>query len=326
MLILEMNEKDFENELPTSDEANGTDTDENSSISSDDADSNSSKSTYECISCAIALKDAGNASFKSQNMDGAKQNYDDALKAIDHLKDQKPPVISEEEYKEIRELLICLHGNKAMVGIKIEDYKMALDSSLLVLSLDADNVKAHFRKGMCHSKFGDFDNAKSSFTRVLELDPSNTSAKKELIEVQKQIKASVQKEKAAFGNIFSKGSIYEDKEKERLKKLKQEEEEKLRLQDEWKKSNIERRETGLGEQTFEDWKKELDKKKEEEEKSNKGSQKMEKKARSSERKKSKTSEAEIDEEDAKILAETKAKGYCYFKKNPCKFSSNNSVF
>ena len=48
--------------------------------------------------------------------------------------------------------------------------------------------------------------------------------------------------------MFTKGSIYDDKEKERLEKIKREEEEQERLKDEWSKSKLDRREKGLEEQ------------------------------------------------------------------------------
>jgi hypothetical protein len=45
---------------------------------------------------------------------------------------------------------------------------------------------------------------------LLKLDPNNADAKKELVNISAAIKQYEQKEKKVFGNIFSKGGLYDD--------------------------------------------------------------------------------------------------------------------
>ena len=56
------------------------------------------------------------------------------------------------------------------------------------------------------------------------MDNNNIAAKKELFDVEKAIKVYAKQERAAMSNMFSSGkSMYEDKEKERLLKIRKEE-------------------------------------------------------------------------------------------------------
>lgn len=96
--------------------------------------------------------------------------------------------------------------------------------------------------------------------------------------------------------------------------MRREEEEKAKLEDDWTKSKLSRRAQGLSEQTFEEYKKEIEKNKEEEQQA--AAKKVDtppvvpKKAVS----KKVEDEEQYDDEEAKIIEETKKKGYCYFKK------------
>lgn len=56
----------------------------------------------------------------------------------------------------------------------------------------------------------EFDRAKTDIKHLLKLDPNNADAKKELVNISAAIKQYEQKEKKVFGNIFSKGGLYDD--------------------------------------------------------------------------------------------------------------------
>lgn len=131
------------------------------------------------------------------------------------------------------------------------------------------------------------------------------------------------KDKVAFGSMFSK-SMYGDRELELKQKQKKLEDEKQKAQDDWVKSKMDRRDRGLEEQTFEEWKKENDENKKKDEEEGKKAREAKKKVEDARRidrplnskKDSQSSVAddeEYDEEEAKIIAETKSKGYCYFR-------------
>jgi tetratricopeptide (TPR) repeat protein len=214
----------------------------------------------------------------------------------------------------------------AMVKMKQADWKGALKSSNQVLQFDAGNVKALYRRAQCHVQLSSLTEARADLQKLLEIDPSNAPAKKELAEVLRSMKSQQEKERSAFAGAFKSG-MYDDREQERLRRQKQAEDEKLRLQDEWTKSKLERREHGLPEQTFEAWKKAR-------EEANKNKDTFGKKNKTGGNSSSNTSstsgsgkstpktatatedEDEYDAEDLKVIEETKRKGYCYFRNQP----------
>ena len=116
---------------------------------------------------------------------------------------------------------------------------------------------ALFRRGVAHNKGGSLDEAEADLRRVLLLDTTNAAASKELVDVLRKQKEHKQSEKKAFSSMFAK-SMYADKEAERHAKAKREEAERQKEQDDWTKSKLDRRSKGLEEQTFEDWKKEIE--------------------------------------------------------------------
>merc|ERR1711871_27892 len=168
--------------------------------------------------------------------------------------------------KETQALMISLYGNLAMVSLKLRDFKACAQNCNLVLSKDPVNIKALFRRGCVRHKEGKLEEAKDDLEKLLQIEPDNAAGKKELISLNKSMKDQRVKDKAAFGAMFSK-PMYEDKERELQAKLRRIEEEKAKEQDDYNRSKIERRSQGLEEQTFEEWKKqvEADKKAEEEE-------------------------------------------------------------
>lgn len=297
---------------------------------SDDDDDDSTlnqspKSTLtlqEALSKSSILKDSGNAFFKSNNFSSAKESYNEAIKLLD---DHKGKSISElgDHYEGMKNVLVSLYGNMGMVMFKEENWVEVVKNSNDVLRYDSSNVKALYRRSVSYHRTGRYEESKLDLQRVLELDPTNSAAKKELVDVHKSIKDHQRKEKQSFTGMFSKGSMYEDKEKERLAKQKADEIARQQEQDDYVKSRMDRRERGLSEQTFDEWKKERDdeakeakKRREQEEKKSTSSSKEKKPTHSSKPKKSSESgSAEYDEEDEKVMREVRSKGYCHFRRD-----------
>lgn len=247
----------------------------------------------------------------------AKLHYDTGVKALVPHKNLKEPAVTTEEKQEIQSLLVSLMGNSSMVLMKQQDWAAAVKSADNVLKIEPSNVKALFRRGTCYNKMGNLEAGKSDMQRVVELDPTNLAAKKELVEITKALKLQKEKEKAAFAGAFSGSSMYADREQERVIRAKKKEDEKRREQDDWTQSKLSRREAGLPEQTFEEWKKERDDKKKaaESEKKAAAPKKTPSPAPAAPKKpKPETQdEDEYDEEDAKLIKEATSKGYCYFR-------------
>lgn len=295
----------------------------------------SKKSLVETISTAVRLKDGGNEKFKNGELKEAKAAYEDALAEMKDFHDLRAievlPDLSMQG--EVKNLVISLRGNLAMVAMKEESWSQVVTQCNHALQLDSNHVKSLFRRGSAQAKQDYLEEAQRDLRRVIELEATNNSAKKELQDVLKRLKDHKAKEKSAFGSIFSKGSVYDDKEKERRAKEQQRIEARMKEEREWSEDNVKRVEAGLEERTLEDYRKALEeeaKKKKDEEtfsssddsdkspSTNSGARdgKPTKPAASKTVAKSASAaddETVYDEEEAKILAETKAKGYCYFR-------------
>jgi tetratricopeptide (TPR) repeat protein len=299
------------------DEDNDSDGEKKTDVDSDD-DLLNAMSVEEAIFKANASKEQGNNAFKANDITLARVHYSEGL-AIIQKKQSKAKDLPETQSKEVHLLTVALNGNMAMVEAKQENWAKSLQYSIAVLKLDSSNIKALFRKGQACGKLGNYEQAKFELQKVLEVDPSNAAAKKELADVTKLMKEQAKKDKVAYSSMFAKGSMYEDREKERQIKLQKEKEQKEKEQDMWSQSKLERREKGLPEQSFDEWKKELDDAKKKEEKKSPPKIASKPKIPKPVRPAGSSTDTDYDEEDEKIIKEATSKGYCYFKKEQSNF-------
>ncbi len=260
--------------------------------------------TYtEAVNLANIMKDVGNTSFKASSTTEALKSYEEAVSALQKLSKE------DQKKEEASNLLVNLYGNISMCHFKCNDWKKTVASASLVLETDAGNIKALYRRGCSHHKMQAFEDAKKDLTRCISLDNSNLAAKKELVEVEKSFKEYTAKQRAAFGGMFGgNSSMYEDKEKQRLAKLRQEEEKEAKLKDDWTKDKISRRNKGEAELTYEEWKtakeKEEKEKKDAEKKASAKTSASSPRPTSSKKPKVIDSDDESDEETKKLI-----KGY-----------------
>lgn len=73
-----------------------------------------------------------------------------------------------------------LYANRAMALIKLDKWTDALADTNAGLQLDPNNVKLWHRRGTCLKNQKDYQSARGSFVRVLDLDPQNKDAVCEL--------------------------------------------------------------------------------------------------------------------------------------------------
>ncbi|CAM9832623.1 unnamed protein product, partial [Pylaiella littoralis] len=271
----------------------------------------SSKSPEEKLIKAVGYKDKGNACIASGENAVALKHYERGIKIVSTLGTDN----------QVKSLLLSLRLNLALACTKEERYFDAASAATKVLEVDSGNVKALFRRGVARARLGSLEDAKADLLAVFKADPRNGGAKKELKLVRDRLVEHKKKEKASYGGLFDKGPMYNDKEVERQKReadaLKRLEEEKAQ----WGESNKQRKIDGKEEQTLEDWRKEN---KEAEEKAKKKKREEEEKLKPprplAAAKPPATDgeeggdDTELDEDDLKIIQDTKKQGYCYFKR------------
>lgn len=115
------------------------------------------------------LKQQGNGAFRSKNYSSAVAYYTEAIK----VKDDEP----------------VAYSNRAMCYIHLERYFEALEDCDKALEYDTKSVKAYYRRAKALSKLTRYQLAKRDFQLIVTLDPSNSSAKKEIEQLDKIIES-----------------------------------------------------------------------------------------------------------------------------------------
>lgn len=153
-------------------------------------------------------KAAGNELLKAGDYSGAIYEYDEALDYVKFMNDETP----EEEKERVEKLKLALYLNSAMACIKDKDFGKAITMTTDALKIEADNVKALFRRGTAYLNNGMFEHAKADLMAARKLDPKNKSVVKELMRYKKMMEDAKAKAKSTFGNMFSKvGGLYDEK-------------------------------------------------------------------------------------------------------------------
>jgi peptidylprolyl isomerase len=148
---------------------------------------------------ALKLKEEGTKAFQEKNYEVALEAYNEACSLLEGNETNQG-------------LFTACKGNAAQAAINLHHYTDALDYTTEVLKLDNKNIKALFRRGVAKNHLGMHEEALTDLHFALELDPENKAAKAEVVKAKKGIADAKAKEKKAFGNFFSKVSVYNDKE------------------------------------------------------------------------------------------------------------------
>lgn len=156
--------------------------------------------TEEKMSEATRLKEEGTVAFRAGDFTMALEKYLDAENYCDGIEEGKP-------------VAIACNLNAAQAAINIKDYPVAVTRSTAVLAKDPDNIKGLFRRAVARNHMGDPERAIEDLIVALELDPSNNAVKLEIQKSKKMVQEAKVKAKAAYGNVFSKLSVYDDKPK-----------------------------------------------------------------------------------------------------------------
>lgn len=154
---------------------------------------------------AIKLKEEGTNYFKLKEFQNAAGKYEEACKLFDEEDGDINNIAG------AKEIVIACKLNSAQCHINLTTYTYAIDKCNYVIKLEPNNIKALFRRGVSRCHIGNPEEAVNDFNKVLELDPENNATKVELVKAKKQINDVKKKEKAVYGNLFNKISVYDEK-------------------------------------------------------------------------------------------------------------------
>ncbi len=156
-------------------------------------------SDEEKLAEASKLKDVGTEHFKEKRFDEAMESYDDAASYVEDVSNAAST-----------ELWVTCKLNASQCCIQTKDYPRAA-----VLATDAlsknQNVKGLYRRAVARNHMGLHEEALVDLKDCLALDPENKPAQVEQVKAKKAIADAKKKEKAAYGGMFGKTELYDDK-------------------------------------------------------------------------------------------------------------------
>jgi hypothetical protein len=252
---------------------------------------------------AQTCKEEGNEYFtKEKDYEKASRAYRRGVNAIKGLNK------ANSGDDQVKALLLSLQTNLSMMSFKLQKYKQSETVASNALTIDPKHVKSLYRRAAARRKLGDPEGAREDLKLALVEEPNNTTVRKELVALKKELEDAKRTQKLSLQKAFSKGGglLYDDKLEEEKKKAalekekKKEEEEALKKRKvEWEDECVKRMAKGEEVISFEDWDKaRLDRVKKEQEEANK-KRKEEEKRRKEERKKAKEAakQAKGDDDD-----------------------------
>jgi len=158
---------------------------------------------------AEKLKSEGTALFKQHKFEDAAAKYESAA---DYSTGEGIEGNDVPEHE--RTLYISSWSNAAMCHVKTKEWTEAIRCCNRVLTMDSEtqtNIKALYRRGFAKMQCGLLQEAKTDLMAAYNQDKTNKDVRKALASLKEAIAAHKKKEKAAYGGLFGKVSMYDDK-------------------------------------------------------------------------------------------------------------------
>ena len=159
---------------------------------------------------AKALKESGTALFREKRFQEASLVYAEAAEYVFDDEDEMGEQIPDDD----KALYTACWGNAAMCSLKTEDWAEAARccGKVLVVEGEGGNVKALYRRGVARTNTGDLKEAKEDLMAAYKAESANKDVRRALATLKKSMADAKKKEKAAFGGMFGKVDMYDDKE------------------------------------------------------------------------------------------------------------------
>ena len=164
----------------------------------------------ERLAKALEVKDEGTKEFTSGNFTVAVDLYQKAAELVEEEE------VGEEMADDEKDVYVKCYGNAAMCYIKGKDWWEVIRCCNAVFSAcpgeEKTNIKLLYRRGLAKMRVGELKDAKADLMAAYGIDSKNADVRKAIQELKTTSAEMKKKEKAAFGGIFGKVSMYDDKE------------------------------------------------------------------------------------------------------------------
>lgn len=154
----------------------------------------------------------GTALFLEKRFREASSAYEDAASwAFDD--DSEGEGGGEEIPEDDKELYTSCYSNAAMCYVKTGSWTDAIKAASKVLAVEGyeNNLKALYRRGLAKLNLGSLKEAKADLMAAYKVDNKNKDVRKALAKLKEKHAEAKKKEKNAFGGMFGKVSMYDDK-------------------------------------------------------------------------------------------------------------------
>ena len=161
----------------------------------------------EKVQVGKSKKEEGTALFKEKRFAEAASTYEEAAGYV--FDDEEGEHVPDDD----KILYVSCWSNAAMCYSKTSAWADAIRSCNKVLAVDGEdkNIKALYRRGVAFMNSGLLKEAKADLMAAYAVDNKNKDVRKSLKTLKEAFAEAKKKEKAAFGGIFGKVSMYDDK-------------------------------------------------------------------------------------------------------------------
>lgn len=142
-------------------------------------------------------KQRGNMLVKQARWVDAVEQYREALHELHFL----PP--NAETAREREVLAANCHLNSALCHLNLEEYSTVVEECTKVLEIDANSVKAHFRRARAFGELHEFEQAFEDVEAALVVEPESADLAALRAKLQKQQRQHQKREQRAYKRLFA---------------------------------------------------------------------------------------------------------------------------
>lgn len=179
----------------------------------------------ELIPAAEECRQEGNKFYAQKRVTIAAKRYKRALGFLD-----AEYSMNAEQKAEAKKAKIPCHLNIAACEMYLKNYRAAVEACNKALEIDSANVKARLRKAKALFNMHEWEDAKAILEILVDDEPENAEAKKELANVKKAMNADEAKQRSRYKNMFAR--MHEMEEADAKAKKEAEEAEKKAAEEE----------------------------------------------------------------------------------------------
>lgn len=164
------------------------------------------------VDCGIPLQDllessqklrlCGNDLFKNNQFKKAIEQYDKAIRPLNMIRANAADQV------QVNQAKISCFLNIAACHMKLSEYRETIRFCSKALEIDANTVKALFRRSQAYCYVKEFKEANDDISLAAKIEPQNKEVQDQLLRVQQQWKAYKKKQQQKLGGAF--GNLYKD--------------------------------------------------------------------------------------------------------------------